>query len=87
MEKDILDNEKVMLELKGIESDSIIANFETERQKNVFSNSLLNSGLGEEIKNCNKIQNQVCKIKVPFRQKLKNIINRLKVILNNDGSE
>lgn len=81
------DDGKVMLELKGIESDSIIANFETERQKNDFSKKLLNSDLGKEIKNCNNVQNQVYKIKTPFKQKLKNIINRLKIILNNGGSE
>ena len=79
-------NDEINKEYEKIKTEQM--GFETtmEAQKRKYADSLFNSSLGSELKNCNSYYSFSVKKKIPFRMRIKRFFNNIfKLFLNNES--
>lgn len=76
-------DDEIQKEFLKMKNDSLVDEITTINAKTKFADSLLNGDIGTELKNCNMYYLQTKPLKIPFKIKFKNFIDRLKNILWN----
>lgn len=79
-------NDEINKEYEKIKTEKIVFETTMEAQKRKYADSLLNTSLGSELKNCNSYYSLSIKKKIPFRMRIKRFFNNIfKLFLNNES--
>ena len=79
-------NDEINKEYEKIKTEKIVFETTMAAQKRKYADSLLNSSLGSELKNCNSYYSLSIKKKIPFRMRIKRFFNNVfKLFLNNES--
>ena len=80
-------NDEINKEYEKIKTEQMVFETTMEAQKRKYADSLLNSSLGSELKNCNTYYSLSIKKKIPFRMRIKRFFNNVfKLFLNSQPS-
>ena len=75
--------DEINKEYEKIKTEQMVFETTMEAQKRKYADSLLNSTLGSELKNCNSYYSLSIKKKIPFRLRIKRFFNNIfKLFLN-----
>ena len=75
--------DEINKEYEKIKTEQMVFETTMEAQKRKYADSLLNSTLGSELKNCNSYYSLSVKKKIPFRLRIKRFFNNIfKLFLN-----
>lgn len=79
-------DDEINKEYEKIKTEQMVFETTMEAQKHKYANSLLNSNLGTELKNCNTYYSFSIKRKIPFKLRIKRFFNNIfKLFLNNES--
>ena len=79
--------DEINKEYEKIKTEQMVFETTMEAQKRKYADSLLNSTLGSELKNCNSYYSLSIKKKIPFRMRIKRFFNNIfKLFLNSQSS-
>ena len=79
-------NDEINKEYEKIKTEQMVFETTMEAQKRKYADSLLNSSLGSELKNCNSYYSLSIKKKIPFRMRIKRFFHNIfKLFLNNES--
>lgn len=76
-------DEEIQREYSKMKTENIVDEATTMNMKNKFADSLLNGTLGQELQNCNRYTVQSRPLRIPFKIKFRNFVNKLKNVLWN----
>lgn len=75
--------DEINKEYEKIKTEQMVFETTMEAQKRKYADSLFNSSLGSELKNCNSYYSLSVKKKIPFRLRIKRFFNNIfKLFLN-----
>lgn len=75
--------DEINKEYEKIKTEQMVFETTMEAQKRKYADSLFNSSLGSELKNCNSYYSLSVKKKIPFRMRIKRFFNNIfKLFLN-----
>ena len=78
--------DEINKEYEKIKTEQMVFETTMEAQKRKYADSLFNSSLGSELKNCNSYYSLSIKKKIPFRMRIKRFFNNIfKFFLNNES--
>lgn len=78
--------DEINKEYEKIKTEQMVFETTMEAQKRKYADSLFNSSLGSELKNCNSYYSLSVKKKIPFRLRIKRFFNNIfKLFLNNES--
>ena len=78
--------DEINKEYEKIKTEQMVFETTMETQKRKYADSLFNSSLGSELKNCNTYYSLSIKKKIPFRLRIKRFFNNIfKLFLNNES--
>ena len=78
--------DEINKEYEKIKTEQMVFETTMEAQKRKYADSLFNSSLGSELKNCNSYYSFSVKKKIPFRLRIKRFFNNIfKLFLNNES--
>ena len=69
--------DEINKEYEKIKTEQMVFETTMEAQKRKYAESLLNSTLGSELKNCNSYYSLSIKKKIPFRLRIKRFFNNI----------
>ena len=79
-------NDEINKEYEKIKTEQMVFETTMEAQKRKYADSLLNSTLGSELKNCNSYYSLSIKKKLPIKLRIKRFFNNIfKLFLNNES--
>ena len=79
--------DEINKEYEKIKTEQMVFETTMEAQKRKYADSLFNSSLGSELKNCNSYYSLSVKKKIPFRLRIKRFFNNVfKLFLNSQSS-
>lgn len=78
--------DEINKEYEKIKTEQMVFETTMEAQKRKYADSLLNSTLGSELKNCNSYYSLSIKKKIPFRLRIKRFFNNIFKLFLNDES-
>ena len=79
--------DEINKEYEKIKTEQMVFETTMEAQKRKYADSLFNSSLGSELKNCNSYYSLSVKKKIPFRLRIKRFFNNIfKLFLNSQSS-
>ena len=79
-------NDEINKEYEKIKTEKIVFETTMEAQKRKYADSLFNSSLGSELKNCNSYYSLSVKKKLPIKLRIKRFFNNIfKLFLNNES--
>ena len=79
-------NDEINKEYEKIKTEQMVFETTMEAQKRKYADSLLNSTLGSELKNCNSYYSLSVKKKLPIKLRIKRFFNNIfKLFLNNES--
>ena len=79
--------DEINKEYEKIKTEQMVFETTMEAQKRKYADSLFNSSLGSELKNCNSYYSLSIKKKIPFRMRIKRFFNNVfKLFLNSQSS-
>ena len=79
-------NDEINKEYEKIKTEQMVFETTMEAQKRKYADSLFNSSLGSELKNCNSYYSLSVKKKLPFKLRIKRFFNNIfKLFLNNES--
>lgn len=83
-DNDILNSvdSEISKEFNKIKNDKIIFETTSNSHKKNYANEILNTQLGNELKNCNLYYNKTYKLKIPLKVRFKNFLNKLINVLD-----
>lgn len=76
-------NEEIQREYIKMKNDRVVDETTTINSKKQFADMILNGNIGNELNNCNNYVIQSRPLKIPFRIRMRNFINKLKYVLWN----
>lgn len=78
--------DEINKEYEKIKTEQMVFETTMEAQKRKYADSLFNSSLGSELKNCNSYYSLSVKKKLPFKLRIKRFFNNIfKLFLNNES--
>lgn len=78
--------DEINKEYEKIKTEQTVFETTMEAQKRKYADSLLNSSLGSELKNCNSYYSLSVKKKIPFKMRIKRFFNNIfKLFLSNES--
>ena len=78
--------DEINKEYEKIKTEQMVFETTMEAQKRKYADSLLNSSLGSELKNCNSYYSLSVKKKLPIKLRIKRFFNNIfKLFLNNES--
>lgn len=78
--------DEINKEYEKIKAEQMVFETTMEAQKRKYADSLFNSSLGSELKNCNSYYSLSVKKKIPFRLRIKRFFNNIfKLFLSNES--
>lgn len=78
--------DEINKEYEKIKTEQMVFETTMEAQKRKYADSLFNSSLGSELKNCNSYYSLSVKKKIPFRLRIKRFFNNIfKLFFNNES--
>lgn len=78
--------DEINKEYEKIKTEQMVFETTMEAQKRKYADSLFNSSLGSELKNCNSYYSLSVKKKIPFRLRIKRFFNNIfKLFLSNES--
>ena len=78
--------DEINKEYEKIKTEQMVFETTMEAQKRKYADSLFNSSLGSELKNCNSYYSLSVKKKIPFRLRIKRFFNNIfKLLLSNES--
>ena len=79
-------NDEINKEYEKIKTEQMVFETTMEAQKRKYADSLFNSSLGSELKNCNSYYSLSVKKKLPIKLRIKRFFNNIfKLFLNNES--
>lgn len=69
--------DEINKEYEKIKTEQMVFETTMEAQKRKYADSLFNSSLGSELKNCNSYYSLSVKKKIPFRLRIKRFFNNI----------
>ena len=79
-------NDEINKEYEKIKTEQMVFETTMEAQKRKYADSLFNSSLGSELKNCNSYYSLSVKKKLPIKLRIKRFFNNVfKLFLNNES--
>ena len=79
-------NDEINKEYEKIKTEQMVFETTMEAQKRKYADSLLNSSLGAELKNCNSYYSLSVKKKLPIKLRIKRFFNNIfKLFLKNES--
>lgn len=78
--------DEINKEYEKIKTEQMVFETTMEAQKRKYADSLLNSSLGSELKNCNSYYSLSVKKKLPFKLRIKRFFNNIFKLFLNDES-
>lgn len=78
--------DEINKEYEKIKTEQMVFETTMEAQKRKYADSLFNSSLGSELKNCNSYYSLSVKKKIPFRLRIKRFFNNIFKLFLNDES-
>ena len=79
-------NDEINKEYEKIKTEQMVFETTMEAQKRKYADSLFNSSLGSELKNCNSYYSLSVKKKIPIKLRIKRFFNNIfKLFLNNES--
>ena len=80
-------NDEINKEYEKIKTEQMVFETTMEAQKRKYADSLFNSSLGSELKNCNSYYSLSVKKKIPIKLRIKRFFNNIfKLFLNSQSS-
>lgn len=78
--------DEINKEYEKIKTEQMVFETTMEAQKRKYADSLFNSSLGSELKNCNSYYSLSVKKKIPFKMRIKRFFNNIfKLFLSNES--
>ena len=78
--------DEINKEYEKIKTEQMVFETMMEAQKRKYADSLFNTSLGSELKNCNSYYSLSVKKKLPFKLRIKRFFNNIfKLFLNNES--
>lgn len=78
--------DEINKEYEKIKTEQMVFETTMEAQKRKYADSLFNTSLGSELKNCNSYYSLSVKKKLPFKLRIKRFFNNIfKLFLNNES--
>ena len=78
--------DEINKEYEKIKTEQMVLETTMEAQKRKYADSLFNSSLGSELKNCNSYYSLSVKKKLPIKLRIKRFFNNIfKLFLNNES--
>lgn len=78
--------DEINKEYEKIKTEQMVFETTMEAQKRKYVDSLFNSSLGSELKNCNSYYSLSVKKKIPFKMRIKRFFNNIfKLFLSNES--
>lgn len=78
--------DEINKEYEKIKTEQMVFETTMEAQKRKYADSLFNSSLGSELKNCNSYYSLLVKKKIPFKMRIKRFFNNIfKLFLSNES--
>ena len=78
--------DEINKEYEKIKTEQMVFETTMEAQKRRYADSLFNSSLGSELKNCNSYYSLSVKKKIPIKLRIKRFFNNIfKLFLNNES--
>lgn len=78
--------DEINKEYEKIKTEQMVFETTMEAQKRKYADSLFNSSLGSELKNCNSYYSLSVKKKLPIKLRIKRFFNNIfKLFLNNES--
>lgn len=78
--------DEINKEYEKIKTEQMVFETTMEAQKRKYADSLFNSSLGSELKNCNSYYSLSVKKKIPIKLRIKRFFNNIfKLFLNNES--
>lgn len=78
--------DEINKEYEKIKTEQMVFETTMEAQKRKYADSLFNSSLGSELKNCNSYYSLSVKKKLPFKLRIKRFFNNIFKLFLNDES-